>query len=91
MDDSQQMLPEHRPYDWEKRWEYDAWRVMSSETAHRFSVALAEGGLPPQFIDIANPVGPLFWWDRRLTLPEIGIAEKALALALGGELPMDAS
>lgn len=82
------MSIEHRSFDWEKRWEHTAWRTTSTDMAHRFSVGLAEGGLPPQFIDIANPVGPLFWWDRKLTPAEVAIARQALTLAIG-EFPDD--
>lgn len=79
-----------RRFDWEKRYEHEAWRVTDAEMGHRFDTALAEGGLPAQFLDVSSPAGPIFWWDRKLTAAESGICEKALALAIG-ELPPDAS
>jgi hypothetical protein len=84
---------ESRPFDWEKRWVYDAWRVTTPEMAERFAMALCEGGLPPQYRD-DHGRGPLFWtifwWDRRLTTDEHAVAERALELAVG-HLPEDAS
>ena len=76
--------PGERSFDWEKRYEHDAWRTTSEEMAHRFSVGLTEGGLSPQFLDLANPIGPLFWWDRKLTPDERSIARRALTLAMEG-------
>lgn len=82
---------EPRTFDWETRWRFDAWRVTDAETAHRFAVALAEGGLPPQYVDEhpSTTGGPIFWWDRHLTVEERGVAVRALTLAIG-LLPEDA-
>jgi hypothetical protein len=89
MDTMKACMAEPRPFDWEKRYEHDAWKMTGSEMAHRFSVALAEGGLHPQYRDDCVP-GPIFWWDRKLTSSEHGIAERALTLAMG-EFPLDGS
>jgi hypothetical protein len=89
MVEKQHFQPKERHFDWERRYEHDAWRVTTPEMSHRFSVGLAEGGLLPQYVDNCVP-GPVFWWDRHLTPAEHGICEQALTLALG-ELPSDAS
>jgi hypothetical protein len=75
------------PFDWEKRWEYDAWRISA---AAEFEVAISEAGLQPQYVDTSSPSDSIFWWDRHLTHDEIFICEKATRMVLG-ELPEDVS
>ncbi len=78
-----------KAFDWEKRYQHDAWKVTDSAMGHRFAAAIAEGGLLPQYRDDCNP-GPIFWWDRHLTPAEHGVCERGLELAMGF-LPEDAS
>jgi hypothetical protein len=81
---------EVRRFDWEKRYAHSAWRVTNAGQAHRFAVALVEGGLPPQYQSNEANGTFIFWWDRWLDGDETDIATKALSLALG-HTPSDVS
>lgn len=80
-------VAEARRFDWEKRYQHAAWKVIGPEMADRFSAALCEGGLLPQYRDDQeeSPERPgiIFWWDRNLTSKESTIARRAMDLATG--------
>lgn len=76
-------FPERRTFDWEKRYEHDAWRVTTAQEAIRFAVGLAEGGCPAQYQSEEINGSLIFWWDRHLNGREHDIAVKALSLAVG--------